>query len=76
MKSLIHHVMSSERHDGTVTTMTALQAGHPRNHKSILEKGKEISPFPSASRPALGPKQPPAIQWVPKNLSSLEVKTE
>ena len=76
MKSLIHQVMSTERHNGTVTTMTTLQAGHPRNHTSILEKGKEISLFPSASRPALGPKQPPAIKWVPKNLSSPKVKTE
>jgi len=68
--------MSTERHDGTVTTMTALHAGHPRNHTSILEKGKEISLFPSASWPSLGPKQPPAIQWVPKNLSSPKVKTK
>jgi len=76
MKSLIHHVTSIERHDGTVTTITTLQAGHPRNHTSTLEKGKEISFFPIASRPALGPKQLPAIKWVPKNLSSSRVKTE
>jgi hypothetical protein len=68
--------MSTDKHDGTVTTMTTLQAGHPRNHTSILEKGKEISLFPSASQPALGPKQPPATKWVPKNLSSPKVKNE
>jgi len=68
--------MSADKHDGTVTKMTTLQAGHPRNHTSILEKGKEISLFPSASQPALGPKQPPATKWVPNNLSSPKVKTE
>jgi len=36
--------MSSERHDGTVPTMTALQAGHPSNHASVLQKGKETLP--------------------------------
>jgi hypothetical protein len=58
MKSLIHHVMSTERHDGTVTTMITLQARHPMNHTSILERGKRFLSSPVHPGQLWGPSSP------------------
>jgi hypothetical protein len=53
---------------GETGSSIRLRAGRPGDRGSIPGRGEMIFPLACASRPALGPTQPP-VQWVPGILS-------